>query len=90
MGEKHTCSVRDRRFVEPCDGLESLIDNIAPGFSRKKGIFSQSLSNFKTGEPTRRMIGVKCEQYPNGLLFNFCPVCGTNISAPFMDKDEAA
>jgi hypothetical protein len=45
-------------------------------------------TNLTTHEPSRSMVGLKCDAHKNGMLFNFCPICGTDISAPFMDKKE--
>lgn len=82
------CTVEDGRFVIPCDSLERLIDNKAPGFSRTKGVSMWTYSNLRTAEPTRSFVGVKCRTHPNGFLFNFCPVCGEKIDAPFVDRDN--
>jgi hypothetical protein len=78
------CSVTDGRFVVPCSTLMGVIDSYAPGFSRAKGVFIQNLTNMNTGQPSRAYIGIKSKAHPNGFLFNFCPFCGTDISAPFM------
>lgn len=77
------CTVRDGSFVVPCAALQTVTDNIAPGFSKKKGIARWSLVNMGTHEPSRSYFGVKCAEYPNGFLFNFCPFCGVKIDAPF-------
>lgn len=85
-----SCSVRDGRFVEPCDTLRELIDAESPGFSRKRGLFQTTYTNMKTHEPSRSFVGVKCDAYKNGMLFNFCPICGEKIDAPFASDDEPA
>ena len=85
---KSTCTVRDGRFVEPCDSLEALIDNPTPGFSRRKGIARWALVNLKSHKPTRTYVGVLTREHPNGFLFNFCPICGSDISAPFTPTNE--
>lgn len=85
---KIRCTVRDGRFVEPCEALEQLIDVHQPGFSRKRGVFQTTYTNMQTHEPSRSFVGIKCDEYKNGLLFNFCPVCGANISAPFASKED--
>ena len=89
MTGKHECRVRDGLFVEPCDGLEGIIDNNMPGFSKAKGVFIQHLTNRVTLKPARTYVGIKSKQHSNGILFNFCPFCGVDISAPFMaDQQE--
>lgn len=86
MTERVTkCSVRDGRFVEPCDILAENVQNNTPGFSARKGISEWNLTNFKTHLPSRRYFGVKTSAYPKGFLFNNCPFCGERIDAPFKD-----
>lgn len=82
--EPVNCSVTDERFVVPCSTLAGVIDNNIPGFSRAKGVFIQNLTNVNTGEASRSYVGIKSKAHPNGFLFNFCPFCGADISAPFM------
>ena len=88
IARKTECTVRDGAFVEPCDALNSLIDNIAPGFSKKRGIAKWSLSNWRTHKPSRSYVGIVTDEFRNGFLFNFCPVCGTKIDAPFAGDNE--
>jgi hypothetical protein len=87
---KTECTVRDGRFVEPCDALSELIDVDAPGFSRKRGVFQNTYTNMKTHGPSRSFVGLKCDTYKNGMLFNFCPICGTKIDEPFASDNEEA
>jgi hypothetical protein len=88
--DRINCKVTDGLFVEPCQTLEEVINNPHPGFSSRKGVAVWRL--FKREEngrvPSRTYFGIICEKYPNGFLFNNCPFCGVNISAPFMDKEE--
>lgn len=88
MAEK--CTVREGKFVVACESLAKCTDNIAPGFSKARRISRWSYSNFKTHEATRTFYGVKCDAYPNGFLFNFCPFCGEKIDAPFAEQDDDA
>lgn len=82
------CAVRDGRFIDPCDTLNTMTHNIAPGFSKSKGIARWSLVNMTTHEPSRGYFGILTKEYPNGFLFNFCPFCGVQIDAPFTEKEE--
>lgn len=86
--QKRDCHVRDGLFVEPCEGLDGIIDNNMPGFSKAKGVFIQNLTNRNTRKPSRTYIGIKSKKYANGILFNHCPFCGVDISAPFMQDQE--
>lgn len=86
--ERTTCTVRDGRFVEPCVTLEQATDNNMGSFSKMKGIFCTTYTNMKTRKPARTFYGVKTKQFANGIAFNNCPFCGSDISAPFMQEDE--
>lgn len=88
MPDQNKCQVRDGLFVDPCRTLEDNTDNPIPGFSKVKGIANWSLHNIKTGEPSRAYWGVKSKNHPNGFLFNYCPFCGQDISAPFQPKED--
>lgn len=87
-GKKLKCTVREGRFVDPCDTLESQTDNIAAGFSRAKGTARWHYTNINNRQPSRTFFGVKTRESPNGMLFNFCPWCGERIDAPFADSDD--
>jgi hypothetical protein len=82
------CVVRDRLFVEPCFGLSDLVDIPHSAFSRGKGVARWAYTNLETCAPSRTFFGIKTKQHPKGMLFNFCPICGENISAPFMDRES--
>jgi hypothetical protein len=90
MGDKITkCSVREGRFVDPCDTLASMVEIQAAGFSRGKGIARWAYTNTQTLEPSRTFFGVKTKERPNGMLFNVCPWCGERIDAAFASNDDA-
>ena len=88
MTGRTQCTVRDGRFVEPCVTLASNTDNHIPGFSKAKGIFRRELTNRKTLKPSRTYYGIRSKAHPNGFLFNVCPFCGEDISAPFTSNEE--
>lgn len=90
MNTNKKCTVEAGRFVKPCKALDDNVANRTPGFSRVKGIAHWTLTNTKTFQPARAYFGVKSKNHPNGFLFNFCPFCGTDISAPFMKEGETA
>lgn len=79
------CRVRAKRFVEPCESLARITD-VAGSFGKSKGIAEWNLIDMKTGRARRSYFGIRSKSYPNGFLFNFCPVCGTKIDAPFTDE----
>ena len=80
------CTVRDGRFVEPCDSLAGATD--VGGLSKAKGIGEWSY--YVAGKPSRTFFGVRSKDHPNGLLFNFCPWCGERIDAPFNQEEQVA
>lgn len=75
------CEIRDGRFVEPCATLEKATDRRASEGSRK-GLVVWPLVNMETCEPSRTIFGAKTDEYPKGIIFNFCPFCGTQIDGP--------
>ena len=81
------CEVREGRFIEPCDTLNSMVEIIAPGFSRAKGIVRWTYTNVTTLQTSRIFFGMKSKDHPNGMLFNFCPWCGEQIDAPFANQN---
>jgi hypothetical protein len=85
-----TCTVREGRFVDPCDTLDRMVENQFSAFSRAKGITRWAYTNMKTREPSRTFFGVKCRAQPNGILFNFCPFCGAQIDVPFVGHGDQA
>lgn len=88
LPEPVKCNVRDGLFVEPCSSLASVTDNWMGGFYKGRAISKWELTNIETRQPSRSYFGVKSKKHPNGFLFNFCPFCGTNISAPFTHEEE--
>ena len=82
------CSVKDGRFVEPCDTLRDQTDTPMAMLSRAKGTVRWHYTNIQTGEPSRTFFGVKTKANPEGFAFNFCPFCGERIDAPFADSGE--
>lgn len=81
------CTIRDEKFVEPCDSLKGATEYGNPR-GKAKGIYAWAMTSRGTG-PTRTMFGVKSgEHTEKGLLFNFCPFCGEKIDAPFVDNQK--
>lgn len=77
---KIECTVRDAKFVEPCDALAAATEYGHPR-GKQKGICAYAWSN-RQG-PTRTLWGAKSgEHVERGLLFNFCPYCGVRIDDP--------
>lgn len=69
---KATCTVRDNAFVEPCDGLKKLVG---------RAVDLVEYTNFKTMKPSRSFVAIKSGEFlKQGLVANFCPVCGQRIN----------
>ena len=81
---KEKCTVRDGLFVEPCKSLDEMTEFGNPPPGKQRGIYSWRFTNLNTHKPTRHFFGAKSTAQPKGLAFNFCPWCGTDISAPFL------
>lgn len=79
------CRVDSERFVVPCRALADEVE-LYGNAGRGKGIFKLAYTDMSTGEPSRTMFGIKTAKHPKGgLLFNFCPWCGADISVPFKE-----
>ena len=69
---KATCTVRDDAFVSPCDGLQKLIG---------RAVDLVEYTNFETMKPSRSFVTIKSGEFSKqGLVANFCPVCGSRIN----------
>lgn len=90
--DREKCSVRDGDFVEPCKTLEECVNNSTPAFSNRKGVAVWKMYRRQEGKsvPSRTFFGLICAPHPKGILFNHCPFCGEDISAPFYEKEDAA
>jgi hypothetical protein len=76
-----TCTV-EGNHVRPCSWLENATDERGSS-GRERGLRVFDFTDTKTGEPSRTFYAIKSAQFPKGLAIEFCPFCGTNISAPF-------
>lgn len=76
------CSVKDRHVI-PCDALTAATEfgNPPPKTTKRTGIFAWELTNLETRKPSRTMFGAKTTEHPKGLIFNFCPWCGADLTA---------
>lgn len=85
MSDRPCCKVINRR-VYPCLKLEAVIEETGPS-GRRKGVFQYELYNLKTGDLTRRFIGIKSGAHlSKGIAMNFCPFCGIRIDGPFNEE----
>jgi len=83
---KEKCHVDDGKFVRPCHWLDKATD--ARGNSgRERGLRVFDYS--RHGVPSRTFFAIKSAEFPKALAIDFCPFCGTNISAPFTDEESA-
>lgn len=83
------CTVRDKRFVEPCASLRTAFDGHSHG--RGRGLFMLTLTNTATLKPSRSFVVLRMgEHVKKGVALNCCPFCGERIDAPFAADDEAA
>lgn len=83
------CTVRDGKFIEPCETLAKACETGNPPAGKQRGIYEWRYTNLKTNKPSRTFFGVKATQYPKGMAFNVCPWCGERIDAPFAELSTA-
>ena len=79
------CAV-DGLFVTGCSALEKVAE-LPHG--KSKGIKKVSTHNTITGKPFRTYYMVRSGDHKErGLILNFCPMCGTDISKMFRDEEK--
>ena len=78
MTTKIKCSVEGRHVI-PCEALDSACDGRSTGKTR--GVFVWPLTNVATDKPSRTLFGAVTKEHRRGLIFNFCPWCGTDLRA---------
>jgi hypothetical protein len=81
---KKVCTVDEGKFVRPCHWLEKATDDRGSG-GRERGL--RMFDYTVKAKPSRTFWAIKSAEFPKALAIDFCPFCGTNISAPF--KDDA-
>jgi len=82
------CTIKDGKFVQPCDALGSVTEYNHPK-GKQKGVFAWRYTSPETG-PTRTFYGCKSgERVERGLAFNYCPFCGERIDAPINSMEAA-
>ena len=81
---RKVCSV-EGDMVIPCKLLDRSVDNL---YTRvRKGIFDLVVTDIYTSEQHTKGFGVKAGDFiKKGIMFNFCPFCGENISSHFVTK----
>lgn len=83
--ETKKCTVKDGKFVEPCQSLQDATEFGNPS-GKRKGVWCWEYYREDTSGPTRRFYGTKSGDFVSkGIAFNFCPFCGEKIEAPFTD-----
>jgi len=84
------CEIRDGKFVVPCDTLNNCTEFGNPR-GKQKGIWWYRWFNVKTDEPTISFFGAKSgDHVEKGMIFHFCPFCGTRIDEPITNRDKLA
>jgi|LGVF01.2.fsa_nt_gb hypothetical protein len=77
------CELKDGKLLMMCDSLNENTET--PSSGRAKGMTFWMYDNVKTGKPSRSFAGIKSKQFPNGLVFKYCPFCGENIGSHMVD-----
>lgn len=84
------CSISaDGNHVIPC---KRLAENTEDGNPKKgkRGLFAWRYFDRETDAASFTAFGVVTSERPTGMLFNFCPWCGTEIHVPFQKRDQEA
>src|SRR5690606_37475253 len=75
-----TCTVRDGRFLEPCDGIRQCLQGANPTPRDKAGLYLVTYSKAIPFTPTRTFAVLKSGEHSRaGIVVNVCPFCGTRI-----------
>lgn len=82
------CTVTNGKFIEPCSHLSNVTEFGNPRL-KSKGVWCYQYYSQTSHEPSRRFFGCKSgDRVEKGMAFNFCPFCGTDISAPFTEPEH--
>ncbi len=65
------------QMLTPCDALNKIIDHNPIG--KAKGLVFWEFTSTKTGKKTKSYAGARTKQFPDGIVFNHCPMCGEKI-----------
>ena len=92
MSARVSCAISaDGNHVIPCNRLNenTEIGNPKKG---KRGLFAWIYFDRKDDydKPSFTAMGAVTTRWPTGMLFNFCPWCGTDIGVPFHKREEHA
>lgn len=71
------CTIQGGRIIVPCKSLDEEVDDIAPTGCRR-GLYQWTFTNRRTGAE-RTLFGLKTSHSPKGVIFNYCPWCGTDM-----------
>ena len=72
------CILKPGPIIEPCKMLSEMTEH-SNGI--RNGINVWVYSKIPTGQVSRILYGIRDKAHKNGMLFNYCPWCGTEIGA---------
>lgn len=79
-GGNYPCKI-EKQFLRPCTSLAPVLEPGSPTHARSKGLFLDVLLNLKTGEHSMSYVKMKLGKFlSKGMVINFCPFCGVNVS----------
>lgn len=88
MGDHPKSCVVENGILKVCKVLDRVL-HPEPN-AQCKGAYLLELRNIETDEVTRTGAVIRSGEYSKtGLLMNFCPFCGHDISAHFRNEDDA-
>ena len=83
------CKFRDGGYLDSaCNSLKETVQ-FHPT-KRSKGVFSQTITNIKTGENKGVLISIHSGDFTgNGIAMNFCPFCGEPTRDLTKEKEDS-
>jgi len=81
--KRHRCEVQGERFVEPCWVLDEMAQSSGKGINIWRAVGpagpSRTFMTLHSGKHAKK-----------GVAMNYCPFCGTDISAPLRARQALA
>lgn len=80
------CEYKNKKYY-PCKGINRLLEDEGRG----KGLHFLQLRDVITLKPSRQLVAIRSgENAKDGILINFCPICGADVSAQGKPDEKPA
>lgn len=72
-------------FIKPCKRFNEILNSQ----NARTGLVFEEIVSIKTGKRTRDWVIAKSGKHKKqGIIINFCPICGVNISNHLFKKTD--